>query len=321
MKSAHFSPLFAALLAVFFFPTTSRLAAQTTIAQWNFNGLTTATFTNATTGTGTTSGYGQGAPAVPLSSTLATGTADDPGTLVNGTNYNRSATVNAPLLTAANRSVGVMFAVPTTGFNDAIKISWSQTVGFRSSRFWQILVSTNGTNGLFFAPSGGTGSSISETVNGLNSTTNLISGLATATVSATGLIDFRTINGNWLSQAVTTTGTLTAPLAAGFLDDISYMLPTEQGFENNANFAYAIVGLWDPALGATSGTNGLVSSFAGLDSTNLTNGYQRSIGSGGSMRLDLMTVTAVPEPSTVALLATAALLIAGACGRKRQTKN
>ena len=59
-------------------------------------------------------------------------------------------------------------------------------------------------------------------------------------------------------------------------------------------------------------------SFAGLDSTNLTDGYNRALGSSGGMRLDLMTVTAVPEPSTVALLATAALLIAGACGRKRK---
>lgn len=317
MGTSSFFPVFAVLLAVSFFPTTSRLAAQTTIAQWNFNGTTSATFTNATTGTGTMLGFGQSVPSAPLTSVLVNGTADDPGTLFNGTNYNRSASVNPPLLTAANLSVGVMFAAPTTGFNDAIKISWSQTVGFRSSRFWQILVSTNGTNGAFFAPSGGTGSSISETVNGYNSTTNLISGTASATVSANGLIDFRTINGNWLTQAVTTTGTITNPLAAGFLDEISYMLPTGQGFENNASFAFAIVGAWDPAPGATSGTNGLVSSFAGLDSTNLTDGYNRALGSGGGMRLDLMTVTAVPEPSTVALLATAALLMAGARFRKR----
>lgn len=318
MKSARLAPLFALLLLVSFAAMPSRLSAQTTIAQWNFNGVNNATFTNANVGTGTMLGYGQGVPSVPLSSVLVNGTPTDPGTLASGTNYNRSASVNPPLLTAANLSVGVMFAAPTTGFNDAIKISWSQTVGFRSSRFWQILVSTNGTSGAFFAPSGGTGSSISETVNGYNSTTNLISGTATVEVSATGLIDFRTINGNWLSQAVTTTGTITNPLAAGFLDDISYMLPTGQGYENNANFAFAIVGAWDPSLGATSGTNGLVSSFAGLDSTNLTDGYNRALGSGGGMRLDLMTVTAVPEPSTIALLATAALLIAGACGRKRK---
>jgi hypothetical protein len=226
--------------------------------------------------------------------------------LVNGTNYNRSVTVNPPLVSTRNLGAGVMFGAPTTGFNEAIMISWSQTVGFRSSRFWQILVSTNGTNGSFFAPSGGTGSSISETVNGYNSTTNLISGTATATVSANGFIDFRTINGNWLSQAVTTTGTITNPLAAGFLDEISYMLPTGQGYENNANFAFAIVGAFDPAYVGSSGVNGYKSSYAGTDSSDSVNGYNRSTAVGGSMRLDLMTVTAVPEPSTVALLAMSA---------------
>jgi len=317
MKTSHFPPLFAALLAIFFFPMTSRLAAQTTIAQWHFNGTTSTTFLNANIGTGTMSGLNGPPPSVPSSTNLVNGTPEDPGTLVNGTNYNRSASVLALTLDAPNLFRGVTFAVPTTGFNEAIKIAWSQTVGYRGSRFWQILVSTNGTSGTFFAPSSGTGSSISETVNGYNSTTNLISGSATATVSATGLIDFRTINGNWLTQAVTTSGTLTAPLAAGFLDELSYTLPTGQGYENNANFAFAIAFAWDPALGATSGTNGLVSSYAGLDSLDTTEGYNPNLSSGAGMRLDLMTVTAVPEPSTVALLATAALLMAGARFRKR----
>lgn len=40
---------------------------------------------------------------------------------------------------------------------------------------------------------------------------------------------------------------------------------------------------------------GLRSSFAGTDSTNLTDGYVASVGSGGQTRLDLVTVTAVPS--------------------------
>ena len=309
----------ALLISAFLAPPAS---AETTISQWNFNTTVSGSFNRPWTGTvlsGTVLGYGQGAPSAPLSSTLANGAAGDPGTVVTGTTYNRSATINPPLLTAANSAAGVMFQAPTTGMNpgEAVKLSWSQTVGFRSSRYWQLLVSTSGTAGAFSAPSGGTGSSISQFVNGLSSGTAPISGTATVNVSSGGMMDFRTINGNWLAQGVTTTGTLTAPLAAGFVDDISYTLPTGQGYENNANFAFAIVGLWDPNLSATSGTTGLVSSFAGTDSTDITNGYNRSLSSGGSMRLDLMTVSAVPEPSTVALAGAGLAFGAWAIVRRR----
>ena len=303
----------------------STASAQTTISQWNWNTTVSGSFNRPWTGTvlsGTVLGYGQGAPSAPLSSTLANGAASDPGTVVTGTLYNRSATINPPLLTAANSSVGVMFQAPTTGMNpgEAVKLSWSQTVGFRSSRYWQILTSTSGTAGVFSAPTGGTGSSISQFVNGYSSGTAPISGTATVNVSSGGMMDFRTINGNWLAQGVTTTGTLTAPLAAGFVDDISYTLPTGQGYENNANFAFAIVGLWDPNLSATSGTTGLVSSFSGLISTDTTSGYNRSLGSGGSMRLDLMTVSAVPEPTTSALVASAVIGGAVAWRRRRRSR-
>ena len=322
----------ALLISAFLAPPAS---AETTISQWNWNGTTGTTnaqsagYNRPWTGTvltGTVLGYGQGAPATVLNTTIDNGTPSDPGTVITNTStpvgtftYNRSATINPPLITAANSAVGVMFQAPTTGMNagEAVKLSWSQTVGFRSSRYWQLLVSTSGTAGAFSAPSGGTGSSISQFVNGYSSGTAPISGTATVNVSSGGMMDFRTINGNWLAQAVTTTGTLTAPLAAGFVDDISYTLPTGQGYENNANFAFAIVGLWDPNLSATSGTTGLVSSFSGLISTDTTSGYNRSLVSGGSMRLDLMTVSAVPEPSTVALAGAGLAFGAWAIVRRR----
>ena len=294
----------------------ARLAAEATVLnQWNWNTTNSTQFNLPSAGTvssGTAAGYGQGAPLTPLSTTLVNGTPLDPGTLNSGTNFNRSATINPPLLTANNTSVGVKFLAPTTGMNlgEAVQLSWSQTVGFRSSRYWQLLVSTNGINGTYTAPSGGTGSSISQFVNGYTSGTAAISGTATVEVSNIGVIDFRTIDGNWLAQAVTTTGTIPAPLAAGWVDDISYTLPTGQGYENNANFAFAIVGLWDPNLPlAISGTTGLVSSFTGLEAKNITTGYNRSVVSGGSMRLDLVSVYAiVPEPSAYTLLGIAALL-------------
>ena len=335
MRSFAFS---AAVGAALLAGLASSATAQTTISQWNWNGTTGTTnaqsagYNRPWTGTvltGTVLGYGQGAPATALNTTIANGTPTDPGTVITNTSapvgtftYNRSATINPPLLTAANSSAGVMFQAPTTGMNagEAVKLSWSQTVGFRSSRYWQILTSTSGTAGVFSAPTGGTGSSISQFVNGYSSGTAPISGTATVNVSSGGMMDFRTINGNWLAQAVTTTGTLTAPLAAGFVDDISYTLPTGQGYENNANFAFAIVGLWDPNLSATSGTTGLVSSFSGLISTDTTSGYNRSLAVGGSMRLDLMTVSAVPEPTTYAMLGASALIGGSLAWRRRSRR-
>ena len=287
------------------------VSAQTVLTQWNYNALTGPLI--PVVGTGTSGGYGQGAPAAPLSNTVYQGTLVDSGTVITGTTFNRALTVNPPLISTANNSTGAWFSAPTTGMQpgEQVKLSWSQTVGYRSSRFWQVLVSTTGGTTGFSVPSGATGSSISQFVSGYNTGSSSISGTASVNVSSTGLVDFRTIGGgttgNWLSPSVTTTGTFwTAPLAAGFVDNISITLPTGQGFENNANFAFAIVGAFDPSLSAVSGTTGYVSSFAGTDSTDLSMGYNRSLASGGSLRLDLVTVSAVPEPTTYALLGSSA---------------
>ena len=304
----------------------STASAQTVITQWNFNNLTPYA---TVVGTGTLGGYGQSQPAAPLSSILYNGALVDSGTTISGTSYNRALTVNPPLTSTLDDTTGVWFSANTTGMSpgQAVKLSWSQTVGFRSDRYWQILVSTTGGTAGFSAPSGGTGSSISQFVTGYTGTTpsTSLSGTATVNVNSTGLIDFRTIGsgtlGNVLTPSVTTTGTIwTAPLAAGFVDNISFTLPTGQGYENNANFAFAIVGSFDPAYSGTSGANGYVSSFTGLDSTNTVTGYNRSIGSGGSMRLDLVTVSAVPEPTTSALAASAVIGGAVAWRRRRRSR-
>jgi len=303
----------------------STASAQTTLTQWNYNALTGPLI--PVVGTGTSGGYGQGAPASPVSTVVYQGTLVDSGTVITGTTFNRALTVNPPLISTANNSTGLWFSAPTTGMQPGqqVKLSWSQTVGYRSSRYWQVLVSTTGGTTGFSAPSGATGSSISQFVSGYNTGSSSISGTATVNVNSTGLVDFRTIGGgttgNFLSPSVTTTGTFwTAPLAAGFVDNISVTLPTGQGFENNANFAFAIVGAFDPSLSAASGTTGYVSSFAGTDSTDLSMGYNRSLASGGSLRLDLVTVSAVPEPTTSALAASAVIGGAVAWRRRRRSR-
>jgi len=300
-------------------------SAQTTLTKWDFNSLTPNI---PVIGSGTFGGYGQGAPSSPLSSILYNGTLVDSGTVITGTTYNRSLTVNPPLTSTLDDTIGVWFSAPTTGMQPGqqVKLSWSQTIGFRSSRYWQVLVSTTGGTTGFSVPSGATGSSISQFVTGYTGTTQAtaISGTATVNVNSTGLIDFRTIGsgtlGNLLTPAVTTTSGTTwpNPLPAGFVDNISITLPAGQGYENNANFAFAIVGSFDPAYSGTSGTNGYVSSFTGLDSTNTITGYNRSAASGGSERFDLVTVSAVPEPTTVALLSTSALIGGSIAWRRRR---
>jgi hypothetical protein len=324
MRSFSFS---AAVGAALLAGLASSATAQTTLTQWNYNALTGPLI--PVVGTGTSGGYGQGPASSPLNTTVYQGTLVDSGTVISGTTFNRALTVNPPLISTANNSTGLWFSAPTTGMQpgQAVKLSWSQTVGYRSSRFWQVLVSTTGGTTGFSVPSGATGSSISQFVSGYNTGSSSISGTATVNVNSTGLLDFRTIgggtNGNYLVPSVTITGTFwTAPLAAGYVDNISITLPTGQGFENNANFAFAIVGAFDPSLSAVSGTTGYVSSFTGLDSTNTVTGYNRSLAVGGSMRLDLVTVSAVvpiPEP-TVSVLGASALIGGAVAWRRRRNR-
>ncbi len=299
-------------------------SAQTVLGQWNANDRTNSTaFLAATAGTnagsGVAAGFGQSNPAIPFSSVLTTGTPTDPGTDLSGTTYNLAYVVNPPLTSVANETVGMSFKVPTTGMapGEAVKLSWSQTVGYRSSRYWQLLATTDGTS---YSPvPTGTGSSITTTVNGFSGTTapfTPISGTANVTVSSTGLIDFQTIGLNSLSPSSTTTAPL-VPYDVSFVNNIQFTLPTGQGFENNADFGFAIVGAFDPNYVGSDGAVGLLSSVAGTNSSDVTDGYNRSVGSGGSMRLDLVTVSAVPEPGSLAIVGGAVALAAAAFRSRR----
>lgn len=293
-------------------------SAQTVLGQWNANIRTNSTtYLGATSGvnaaSGVAAGFGQSNPAAPLSSVLVTGTPTDPGTDVSGTTFNLAYVVNPPLTSAANETVGMSFKVPTTGMaaGEAVQISLSQSVGYRSSRYWQLLATTDGTS--FTPVPAGTGSSISTTVNGFSGTTSPftpITGTANVTVSSTGLIDFQTIALNSLSPSSTTTAPIN-PYDVSFVNGITFTLPTGQGFENNPNFGFAIVGAFDPNYVGTDGAVGLLSSVAGTNSSDAVNGYNRSVGSGGSMRLDLVTVSAVPEPGSLVMLGSAGLVAVG----------
>lgn len=307
----------------------SSALAQTVVGQWNANNRSTSgLYLGASAGTnaasGVAAGYGQSNPPAPFATVVGTGAPTDPGTLVDvsgtPTLYNLSYIVNPPLTSAVENAIGMSFKVPTTGMaaGEAVRLSWSQTVGFRSSRYWQLLATTDGTT---YSPVPiGLGSTISTTVNGYSGTSapfTAISGTANVTVSNSGLIDFRTIGLNSLSPSSTTTTPL-SPYDVSFVNNIQFTLPIGQGFENNANFGFAIVGAFDPAYDGTDGAVGLLSSVAGTNSADAVNGYNRSTGSGGSMRLDLVTVSAVPEPGSLAVLGGAAIAAAGFVRRRMQ---
>ena len=288
-------------------------SANPFLAQWDFNnavasdGATASENFLATSSgrAGTAAGFNQGNPAVPFSSVLTSGSPVDPGIPFNDDTRNLGAIVNPPLTSAANNSVGLSFRVSTVGMapGPPVQITWSQTVGWRSSRYWQILATTDGTN--FTPVASGTGSFISQAVNGYSGVntpsgvfgvpptyTDPISGMATVNVSDSGLIDFRTMDQNHLGA--------TNVADVGFVNGISFTFPAGVGYENNPDFGFAIVGAFDPSYLGIDGAAGLVSSFAGLDSSDAVNGYNRSLSSGGSMRLDMVTV--IPEPSTYAAI-------------------
>jgi len=305
-------------------------AQSTLLHQWDWNtsssSLVFRTATGGTLASGVATGYGQSNPSTPLSSVITNGSLLDPGTLIGGTTYNRSVIVNPPLTTAANGTIGIQFSAPTTGMSagEAVNITFSMSAGYRSSRYWQVLVSTTGAAGSFSAPTGGIGSSISQSITGMDGSGGAISGTATVNVSSGGLIDFRTLNNLSLNSAQITTTNTPANFATGFVDNISFTLPTGQGYENNASLAIALVALWDPNGTATTGANGLISSFAGTDSTDTLNGYNRAPASGGSMRLDLVSIsaiTSVPEPSTYGLTLGALVLSAGLRRRRKKAAN
>ena len=149
-------------------------------AQWNFNNTTSSTiYRTPSSGYSAASGFmgtypANSSPAVPFAATVTNGTGADPGTDIGGTVFNRGLTINPPLTSAANLSTGARFAVPTTNMNAGVPvgINFSMTVGFRSSRYWQLLASTDGTT--FNPVPTGTGSSFIGTVNGLDGSQNPI---------------------------------------------------------------------------------------------------------------------------------------------------
>ena len=261
----------------------SSTAPAATLAAWNFNTRSSPAPSVASTGVGTSSGF-----AFPLGSAPAVqdGSPNDTAPVtVNGGPNNGSAVRSGPVPGEAPATRVARFNTSTAGFL-APKVTFDLMQGFRSSRFYQMEATTNGTT-FGPLPAGGTGSTVSNA-------------FGTASITATGLITVQTVSG------LIDTGN-----GSGYLTDLSYTFPTGTAFDNNPSFGVRIFATFDP-----NGTD-YVSSFAGTTSANTVNGYIRDTAQGGNqIRYDLVRITAteIPEPAAGAM----AVVLASIGGAKRR---
>ena len=249
------------------------LQAQTTISLWNFNSNpadanTCTGLLTPSAGAGTVSLIGG------VTSTFAAGSPGDPASAGNdnsGLNLTSWATQGT-----GSGSSGLQVAASTAGFTD-ISISLDFRQSGTVSRDFQLQVSYDGIN--FNNVSGGTASF--GTVGSGNTLTSFTSG---------GLyVD----NAGGGSQT--------------FVQSVKYSFGTGSIYENDPNFAFRWVAVFDSGTG---GGTQYISSNAGT-----TAAYSTS----GTGRFDMVSVigTAVPEPSTLALAGLSGLCVL-VCRRQRK---
>ncbi len=232
-------------------------ASAQIITQWNFNSVAP----DASTSTGSllpSIGVGTASTLGGVSSSFAAGSPRDAAS-----DNSAWSLASWPAQGTASGTAGALFRVSTIGFTDAIQISFDLRQTATASERFQVEASFDGVN--FSALSGGV-ASWGATGNNL-STSFDSSGLFINTVAAS-------------SQA--------------FVQSITYTFAADSGFEDNANFAFRLVSVFEDGS---------------YDAAGATANY----GTTGTVRLDMVTVAAVgtaavPEPATNALLMGAAAL-------------
>ncbi len=253
--------------------------AQTTLSQWRFNPPTTVgTFGVPAVGTGTYAG-------VNVTSALLSSTSGPTGSLTDtfasGTSNWGVSSSGFPLAAepAGTDGVGVL-GVSTSGAAQ-VQIGISLKAGRFASRYWQLYTTIDGTS---FSPvSGGVGA---VTAVGTGSQAP-----GSVAISNSGLITF-----------VSATNAYTNGDPSGYAS-FAYTLPTGQGYENISSFGFRMLSVWDPA-GSTYVAASPTGTYAGS-------------GAGAGILVDMVTVSAVPEPTTWALIAGAG--IAGVAARRRRS--
>lgn len=253
--------------------------------QWNFN-VSPASSANIGTGTISTIGQASNSPFV----NSGGGASNDPA-------YPTTANIwlgwNGSQPTDANGANSIRFSSSTVG-KTGLMLSWDQQIGYRASRYFQLQVTTNG--GATWSPvAGGTGS-------GSLAPANLGQGTASATVDNSGLITIVTKDNANANLSGGQTGITAAQSTANFNIGLSYTLPAGP-WENNPLFGIEITAIHNPFQSSSTAPDyGYVSSFNGTNSTDTTLGYIRSAGSGGGDRFDMVTLSNVPEPTSLAAI-------------------
>lgn len=251
-------------------------ASAAILGQWDFNATPLVT-----AGTGTS---------VVFSTTGAWNTTVGSGSPADLGANNRSMGIGGlPASLAPSVTEGMGWTTNGSAASN-LTVSLHIVVGYRASRYYQLQGTTDGTtwNNL----TGGT--PIQPTTLG--------TGVASASVSATGLIDIR------MNDGIDPTS-LNAPYSYTY----GYMLPSS--YDNKPTVGFRLMSAWDSTAGD------YVSSFAGTTAADATKGYSTAANAGGDLRVDLVTISGtVPEPAAVSLLAFAGLAVGRRSLRARNGK-
>lgn len=239
------------------------------ITGWNFNSVTPDA--NTTTGTNAASvGTGTASVIGGTTASFATGAGTIGGTDNSGWNITTFAAQGT-----GSGTRGVQFTGSTAGFTN-ITLDMDLRMSGTASRFFQLQATSDGTT--YSNVSGG----VSTGPNALNNNT-------AATMSSSGLIQIQSVSGG-----------------QQFVEGFRYRFASNSLLENNANFGFRLVAVFDPVNGSTYS-----SSFAGTPA---------AYGTTGTFRLDNIAISGVPEPTSIALLSVAGVAGLAASYRRRKAK-
>jgi len=220
------------------------------ITGWNFNSVVP----DAITSTGTTAASAGNGTASLIGGTTAN-FATGAGTIGGSDNSAWNVTNFATQATGSGTR-GVQFRGSTVSFTN-ITLDMDLRLSATASRFFQLQATSDGLT--YSNVSGG----VATGPTALNN--NIV-----ANMSSSGLIEIQS-----------------ASTGQQFAEGFRYRFATNSLFENNPNFGFRLVAVFDPL----NGSSYIASS-----------GNIASYGTAGTFRLDNVTISGVPEPTSIALL-------------------
>ena len=237
------------------------------ITAWNFNSVPSDN--NLTTGT-TAASFGTGTASLIGGTTTSFATGAGGGTDNTGWNISTWAAQGT-----GSGTRGVQFTGSTAGFKN-ITLDMDLRMSATVSRFFQLQATSDG-------------STYSNVAGGVATGPTSLNNNTVATMSSSGLIEIQS-----------------ASSSQQFAQGFRYSFASNSLFENNANFGFRLVAVFDPSNGAN-----YISSNAGTTAAYST---------GGTFRLDNISINGVPEPTSIALLSVAGFAGLAARYRRRTAK-